>query len=181
MVGHLTLTALEIQRDQTAGGAAATHLIFSLDGERSVWQNNPSHGDNAATARSTETYRLRKIAGESEVSRSETFVSWVLKRCGYTNTPATIYFNMDYEELCKAFREEVKTKHAKKKAQKKAEVKRTRAVKKDAQVTKECLRKDILNKIEYQIKFVRERNAASNENVAFINKVFAKVRQAISE
>ena len=147
-----------------------------------MWQNNPSHGDNAATARSTETYRLRKIAGESEVSRSETFVSWVLKRCGYTNTPATIYFNMDYEELCKAFREEeVKTKHAKRKAQKKAEAKRTRAVKKDAQVTKEHLREQILSKFEYQIKFVRERNAASNENVAFINKVFAKVRQAISE
>ncbi len=89
---------------------------------------------------------------------------------------------MEFEELCKAFREdEVKTKHAKRKAQKKAEVKRTRAVKKDAQVTKECLRKDILNKVEYQIKFVRERNAASNENVAFINKVFANVRQAISE
>jgi hypothetical protein len=89
---------------------------------------------------------------------------------------------MDYDELLKAFREEeVKTKHAKKKAQKKAEVKRTRAVKKDAQVTKECLRKDMLIKIEYQIKSVRERNAASNENVAFINKVFAKVRQAISE
>jgi hypothetical protein len=89
---------------------------------------------------------------------------------------------MEFEELCKAFREdEVKTKHAKRKAQKKAEVKRTRAVKRDAQVTKEVLRKDILNKVEYQIKFVRERNAASNENVAFINKVYAKVRQAISE
>jgi hypothetical protein len=89
---------------------------------------------------------------------------------------------MDYDELFKAFREdEVKTKHAKKKAQKKAEVKRTRAVKRDAQVTKECLRKDILNKVDHQIKFVRERNAASNENVAFINKVFSKVRQAISE
>ena len=88
---------------------------------------------------------------------------------------------MEFEELCKAFREEVKTKHEKKKAQKKAEAKRTRAVKRDAQVTKEALRKDILNKVEYQIKFVRERNAANNENVAFINKVFAKVRQAISE
>ena len=88
----------------------------------------------------------------------------------------------DYDKFVKAFREEeVKTKHLIKKAAKKAEVKRTRAVKKDAQVTKECLRKDILNKVEYQIKFVRERNAASNENVAFINKVFAKVRQAISE
>ena len=84
--------------------------------------------------------------------------------------------------MFKAFREEeVKTKHLKKKAQKKAEVKRTRAVKRDAQVTKEVLRKDILNKVEYQIKFVRERNAASNENVAFINKVFSRVRQAISE
>ena len=36
MVGHLTLTALEIQRDQTVGGATATHLIFSLDGVGSV-------------------------------------------------------------------------------------------------------------------------------------------------
>ena len=36
MVRHLTLTALEIQRDHTAGGAAATHLIFSLDGVGSV-------------------------------------------------------------------------------------------------------------------------------------------------
>jgi len=89
---------------------------------------------------------------------------------------------MEFEELCKAFREdEVKTKHAKRKAQKKAEVKRTRAVKRDAQVTKEVLRKDILNKVEYQIKFVRERNAACNENVAFINKVYSRVRQAISE
>ena len=89
---------------------------------------------------------------------------------------------MDYEELCEAFREEeVKTKHAKKKAQKKAKVKRTRAVKKDAQVTKEHLRDQIRSKFEYQIKFVRERNAACNESVAFINKVFSKVRQAISE
>jgi transposase len=89
---------------------------------------------------------------------------------------------MEFEELCKAFREEeVKTKHLKRKAQKKAEVKRTRAVKRDAQVTKEVLRKDILMKVEYQIKSVRERNAACNENVAFINKVFSRVRQAISE
>ena len=28
MVRHLTLTALEIQRDHTTGGAVATHLIF---------------------------------------------------------------------------------------------------------------------------------------------------------
>ena len=88
----------------------------------------------------------------------------------------------DYEKFVKAFREEeVKTKHLIKKAAKKAEVKRTRAVKRDAQVTKEHIRGEILNKVEYQIKFVRERNAASNENIAFINKVFAKVRQAISE
>lgn len=36
MVRHLTLTALEIQRDHTTGGAVATHLIFSLDGVGSV-------------------------------------------------------------------------------------------------------------------------------------------------
>ena len=88
----------------------------------------------------------------------------------------------DYEKFVRAFRkEEVKTKHLKKKAQKKAEVKRTRAAKRDEQVTKENIRGEILNKVEYQIKFVHERNAANNENIAFINKVFAKVRQAISE
>jgi len=39
--------------------------------------------------------------GESEVSRSETFVFWGLKRCGYTNTPATIFFNiMTYYKCC---------------------------------------------------------------------------------
>jgi hypothetical protein len=89
---------------------------------------------------------------------------------------------MEFEELCRAFREEeVKTKHAKRKAAKKSAVKRTRAVKRDAQVTKEHLRDQIRSKFEYQIKFVRERNAACNESVAFINKVFARVRQAISE
>jgi hypothetical protein len=88
----------------------------------------------------------------------------------------------DYEKFVKAFREEeVKTKHLIKKAAKKAEVKRTRAVKRNAQVTKEHIRGEILSKVEYQIKFVRERNAANNENVAFINKVFSRVRQAISE
>ena len=87
-------TALEIQRDHTTGGAVATLLIFSLDGVGSVWRNNPSQRGNVATARSTEANRLRKIAGESEVSRSETFVFWVLKRCRYTNTPATIFFNI---------------------------------------------------------------------------------------
>ncbi len=88
----------------------------------------------------------------------------------------------DYEKFVRAFREEeVKTKHLIKKAAKKAEVKRTRAVKREGQVTKEHLRREILSKVEYQIKFVRQRNAAKNENIAFINKVFAKVRQAISE
>ncbi|HHZ97395.1 MAG TPA: hypothetical protein EYN67_18040 [Flavobacteriales bacterium] len=52
MVRHLTLTALEKQRDQTVGGATATQTIFSLDGERSVWLNNNIQGCKAVTVRS---------------------------------------------------------------------------------------------------------------------------------
>jgi len=42
-------TALEIQRDHTAGGAAATQLIFSLDGVGSVWPNKRIQGVKATT------------------------------------------------------------------------------------------------------------------------------------
>ena len=80
------------------------------------------------------------------------------------------------------FREEnMKTKHAKRKASKKAEVKRTRSAKRDAEATREHLRKQMRHDIEYQIKSIRQRNAACSESVAFVNKVYARVRQAISE
>jgi len=78
-------------------------------------------------------------------------------------------------------KENMKTKHAKRKAVKKTETKRTRAAKRNAQVTKEHLRRDISSRVDYQIRSIRERNASSSENVAFINKVFARIRQAISE
>jgi hypothetical protein len=51
MVGHLTLTALEIQRDQTVGGAAATQFNFPLDRWGSVWLNNNIQGCKALTVR----------------------------------------------------------------------------------------------------------------------------------
>ena len=51
MVRHLTLTALEIQRDQTVGGAAATQFNFPLDRWGSVWLNNNIQGCKALTVR----------------------------------------------------------------------------------------------------------------------------------
>ena len=91
MVGHLTRLRLQYSAIILLVARQQLNSIFSLDGVRSVWRNNPSQRGNVATATSTETNRLRNLVGESEVSRSETFVFWVLKRCGYTNTPATIF------------------------------------------------------------------------------------------
>ena len=150
-----------------------------------MWQNNPSHGDNAATARSTETYRLRKIAGESEVSRSETFVSWVLKRCGYTNTPATILFNMkvsNYDKLLEAFgQKKVKTKHLIKKADKKKAAKKTRAIKRADADKLDALRKDFTRKIEYSLGHIMQTNAKNCDAISFLKGKMKKIRQVISE
>ena len=123
---------------------------------------------------------MRKIAGESEVGRSETFVSWVLKRCEVYKCLATILFNMEFEEFAEAIREEerVKTKHLQKKAAKK---KVTRKVKHDKIVMRDHVRNDMKRHIEYQIKSLRQRNAADCDVVAFINKKFAQIRQVISE
>jgi hypoxanthine-guanine phosphoribosyltransferase len=86
---------------------------------------------------------------------------------------------MEFEEFAKAFREEeVKTKHLKKKAEK---VKVTRKVKHDKIVMRDHVRSEMGRHIEYQIKSLRQRNAANCDVVAFINKKYAQIRQVISE
>ena len=87
---------------------------------------------------------------------------------------------MDYDELCKAFEQEeqMKTKNLQKKAAKK---KVTRRVKHDKIVMRDHVRSDMKRHIEYQIKSLRQRNAADCDVVAFINKKYAQIRQIISE
>jgi len=87
---------------------------------------------------------------------------------------------MDYQELIKAFEQEeiVKTKHLQKKAAKK---KVTRKVKHDKIVMRDHVRSEMRRHIDYQIRSLRQRNAADCDVVAFINKKFAQIRQVISE
>ena len=75
-------------------------------------------------------------------------------------------------------KEELKTKHLIKKAEKK---KVTRKVKHDKIVMRDHVRGEMKRHIEYQIKSLRQRNAADCDVVAFINKKFAQIRQVISE
>ena len=75
-------------------------------------------------------------------------------------------------------KEELKTKHLIKKAEKK---KVTRKVKHDKIVMRDHVRSEMKRHIEYQIKSLRQRNAADCDVVAFINKKFAQIRQVISE
>ena len=124
--------------------------------------------------------------GESEVSRSETFVFWVLKRCKYTNTPATILFNMskvsNYDKLLEAFGEKkVKTKHLKQKADKKKAAKKTRAIKRADADKFDALRQDFTRKIEYSLGHIIQTNAKNCEAISFLKGKMKKIRQTISE
>jgi hypothetical protein len=124
--------------------------------------------------------------GESEVSRSETFVFWVLKRCRYTNTPATILFNMskvsNYDKLLEAFGEKkVKTKHLIKKAEKKKAAKKTRAIKRADADKLDALRHDFTRKIEYSLGHIMQTNAKNCDAISFLKSKMKKIRQAISE
>ena len=87
---------------------------------------------------------------------------------------------MEFEELCKAFEQEeqMKTKHLQKKAEKK---KVTRRVKHDKVVMLDHVRGQLMRDVEYQIKHLRQRNAADCDVVAFINKKYAQIRQIMSE
>ena len=75
-------------------------------------------------------------------------------------------------------KEELKTKHLIKKAEKK---KVTRKVKHDKIVMRDHVRNQMMRDVEYPIKHLRQRNAADCDVVAFINKKFAQIRQVISE
>jgi len=87
---------------------------------------------------------------------------------------------MEFDELCKAFEQEeqMKTKHLQKKAAKK---KVTRQVKHDKIVMRDHVRHQLMRDVEYQIKHLRQRNAADCDVVAFLNKKYAQIRQIISE
>ena len=75
-------------------------------------------------------------------------------------------------------KEELKTKHLIKKAEKK---KVTRRVKHDKVVMLDHVRRQLMRDVEYQIKSIRQRNAKDCDVVAFINKKYAQIRQIISE
>ena len=75
-------------------------------------------------------------------------------------------------------KKELKTKHLIKKAEKK---KVTRRVKHDKIVMRDHVRADMKRHIEYQIKSLRQKNAADCDVVAFINKKYAQIRQIMSE
>ena len=89
---------------------------------------------------------------------------------------------MDYEEFVKAFREEeMKTKHLVKKATKKAQVKVTRAAKRQKANKLDDLRGDMTRKIEYMLSHLRQTNASDCEAISFLKNKHAKLRQIISE
>ena len=75
-------------------------------------------------------------------------------------------------------KEELKTKHLQKKAEKR---KVTRRVKHDKVVMLDHVRRQLMRDVEYQIKSIRQRNAKDCDVVAFINKKFAQILQIMSE
>ena len=89
---------------------------------------------------------------------------------------------MDYEEFVKAFREEeMKTKHLQAKATKKAQVKVTRAAKRQKADKLDGLRGDMTRKIEYMLSHLRQTNASDCEAISFLKNKHGKLRQLISE
>ncbi len=57
----------------------------------------------------------------------------------------------------------------------------TRKVKHDKIVMRDHVRRQLMRDVEYQIKHLRQRNAADCDVVAFINKKYAQIRQIMSE
>ena len=88
----------------------------------------------------------------------------------------------NFEELVKAFeKEEMKTKHLVKKAAKKAQVKVTRAAKRQKANKLDDLRREIDRKIEYTMSHLRQTNASDCEAISFLKNKHGKLRQLISE
>ena len=88
----------------------------------------------------------------------------------------------NFEELVKAFeKEEMKTKHLVKKAAKKAQVKVTRAIKRQKANKLDSLRQEMARKIEYTMSHLRQTNASDCEAISFLKSKHGKLRQLISE
>ena len=89
---------------------------------------------------------------------------------------------MDYEEFVEAIRkDDMKTKHLVKKAAKKAQVKVTRAAKRQKANKLDDLRREIDRKIEYTMSHLRQTNASDCEAISFLKNKHGKLRQLISE
>ena len=88
----------------------------------------------------------------------------------------------NFEELVKAFeKEEMKTKHLQAKAAKKAQVKVTRATKRQKANKLDDLRREMDRKIEYTMSHLRQTNASDCEAISFLKSKHGKLRQLISE
>ena len=88
----------------------------------------------------------------------------------------------NFEELVKAFeKEEMKTKHLQAKATKKAQVKVTRATKRQKANKLDGLREEMARKIEYTMSHLRQTNASDCEAISFLKNKHGKLRQLISE
>ena len=88
----------------------------------------------------------------------------------------------NFEELVKAFKkEEMKTKHLQATATKKAQVKVTRAAKRQKANKLDDLRGDMARKIEYMLSHLRQTNASDCEAISFLKNKHGKLRQIISE
>ena len=89
---------------------------------------------------------------------------------------------MDYEEFVEAIRkDDMKTKHLVKKAAKKAQVKVTRAAKRQKANKLDDLRREMDRKIEYTMSHLRQTNASDCEAISFLKSKHGKLRQLISE
>ena len=75
----------------------------------------------------------------------------------------------------------MKTKHLVKKAVKKAQVKVTRAIKRQKANMLDDLRNEVARKIEYTMSHLRQTNASDCEAISFLKNKHAKIRQLISE
>ena len=75
----------------------------------------------------------------------------------------------------------MKTKHLVKKAVKKAQVKVTRAIKRQKANKLDDLRNEVARKIEYTMSHLRQTNASDCEAISFLKNKHSKIRQLISE
>ena len=86
----------------------------------------------------------------------------------------------EWQEICKAFRkEEMKTKHAKRKAEKQ-KLKRTRSVKAGLVKSRNMVVRGLKQEIQRDFKRFKRNHAADSELVSYIKKLESKVSQVMS-